>query len=93
MVFNRNCIPKMTYFSRLFVLQAVTYIVKVVVSKKWREIDTLLLHTTNSKYHMAYLFMPFPMTFTPWMTLKVIRAMQYLPNAIRRTFVRHLAQF
>jgi len=38
-------------FSRLGALQAVTYMytVKVVVglSKKWREIDTLLLHTTN----------------------------------------------
>ena len=43
-------------------LQAVTYTVKVVVSKKWRETDTLLLHTTNRKYHMAYLFVPFPMT-------------------------------
>ena len=30
--------------------------------KKWREIDTLLLHTTNRKYHMAYLFVPFPVT-------------------------------
>jgi len=52
----------MLYFSRLGALQAVTYSVKVVVSKKWREIDTLLLHTTNRKYHMAYLFLPFPMT-------------------------------
>ena len=43
-------------------LQAVTYIVKVVVSKKWREIDTLLLHTTNGKYYMAYSLVPFPMT-------------------------------
>jgi len=50
------------YFSRLGVLQVVTYIVKEVVSKKWYKIDTLLLHTTNSKYHMAYLFMPFAMT-------------------------------
>jgi len=50
------------YFSRLGVLQAVTYIVKEVVSKKWYKIDTLLLHTTNSKYHMAYQFMPFAMT-------------------------------
>jgi len=25
-----------------------------VVSKKWHEIDTLLLHTTNRKYYMAY---------------------------------------
>jgi len=53
---------KIKDFSRLGVLQAVRYTVKVVVSKKWREIDTLLLHTTNRKYHIAYLFVPFPMT-------------------------------
>ena len=52
----------MNDFSRLGTLQAVMYAIKVVVSKKWCEIDTLLLHTTNRKYHMAYLFMPFPMT-------------------------------
>jgi len=61
-VFNRSCFPKMTDFSRLGALQAVTHTLKVVVSKKWREIDTLLLHTTNRKYHMAYIFVPFPMT-------------------------------
>ena len=55
LVFSRNCFPKMTEFSRLGALQAVT------VSKKWRELDTLLLHTINRKYHMAYLFVPFPM--------------------------------
>jgi len=49
-------------FSRLGALQTVTYTVKVLVSKKWREIGTLLLHTTNRKYHIAYLFVPFPMT-------------------------------
>jgi len=37
-------------------------IVKVVVSKKWCKIDTLLLHITNRKYHIAYRFVPFPMT-------------------------------
>jgi len=31
MVFNRDCFPKMTDFSRLGALQAVTYTVKVVV--------------------------------------------------------------
>ena len=62
MVFNRNCFPKMTDFSRLGALQAVTCTIKVVVSNKWRETDTLLLHTTNRKYHMAYLFVPFPIT-------------------------------
>jgi len=49
-------------FSRLGALQAVTYTLKVVESKKWLEIDTLLLHTINRKYHMAYLFLPFPVT-------------------------------
>ena len=43
-------------------LQAVTYTLKVVVSKKWCKIDTLLLHTTNRKYHMAYRFVPVSMT-------------------------------
>jgi len=40
-------------FSRLGALQAVTYTVKVVVLKKWRKIDTLLLHTTNRKYILS----------------------------------------
>jgi len=89
MVFNRSCFPKMTDFSRLGVLQTVTYTLKVVVSKKLREIDTFLLHTTNRKYHMAY-----PCHFqVPWITLKVIRIMPDLANAIRRTLVRHLAWF
>jgi len=60
MVFNRDCFTKM----RLFEVRRHTgsqYNVKVVVSKKWRETDTLLLHITNRKYHMSYLFMPFPM--------------------------------
>jgi len=46
MVFNSNCFPKMKDFSRLGALQAVTYTLNMVVSKKWREIDTLFLHTT-----------------------------------------------
>jgi len=62
MVCNRNGFPKMKDFSRLGALLAVTYTLKVVVSKKWREIDTLLPHTTNREYHMAYLFVPFPVT-------------------------------
>ena len=53
MIFNRNCFPKMTDFSRLGALQAATYILKVVVSKKWCEIDTLLLHATNRKYGLS----------------------------------------
>ena len=55
MVFNGSCFSRMKDFSRLGALQAVTYIV-------WREIDTLLLHASNRKYHIAYLFAPFPMT-------------------------------
>ena len=49
-------------FSKLGALEAVMYTVKMVVSKKQCKIDTLLLHTTNRKYNMAYLFVPFPMT-------------------------------
>jgi len=88
MVFTRNCFPKMKDFSRL---QAVMYTVKVVVSKKWREIDTLLLHTTNRKYHMAYLVVPFSMT------LDDLEGHSHNAGLIkrnfRRTLVRHLARF
>jgi len=56
-VFNRNCFPKLKDFSRLGPLQAVMYTVKLVVSKKWHEIDTLLVHTIR-KYYMTYLFVP-----------------------------------
>ena len=38
--------PKMKDFSKLGLVQAVTYSVKVVVSKKWCWIDTLLLHNS-----------------------------------------------
>jgi len=73
---------KMIDFSRLGALQAVTYIAKVIVSKKWREIDTLLLHTTNRKYNMAYLFVPFLMTFENLEGHSPNRT----SNAFRRTF-------
>jgi len=53
---------KMNDFSRLGALHAVMYIVKVVVSKKCCKTDTLLLHITNRKYYMVYLFLPFSMT-------------------------------
>ena len=88
MVFNRNCFPKMTDFSRLGILQAVTYTLKEVVSKKWHEIDTLFLHTTNRKYHVAYLLVTFPVTLDDLGCL-----MRFLSDAIRRKFVRHLARF
>jgi len=37
-VTSRNCFSKMTHYSRLGAIQAVTYTLKVVVSKKLREI-------------------------------------------------------
>ena len=49
--------------------------------KKWCTIDTLLLHTTNRKYHMVCRFVvPSPVT------RKVIRQLQDLSNAIQRIF-------
>jgi len=62
MVFKCNCFRKTKDFSRLRTIQAVAYTMEVVMSKIWCEIDTLLLHSTNRKYHMAYLFVPFPVT-------------------------------
>jgi len=60
-IFNRNCFPKNERLLRLGPLQAVMYTVKLEFKKR-REIDTLLLHSTNRKYHMAYQVVPFPMT-------------------------------
>ena len=57
--FNADFLSKMKDFSRL---EAVTYTVKVVVSQKLCKVDMLLPHTTNRKYHMAYRFVPFPIT-------------------------------
>ena len=51
--------------------RVVTYTVKVAVSKKRCNTDTLLLHTTR-QYHVAYRFVPFPVT------LKVIRMLHDL---------------
>jgi len=79
-VFNRNCFPKMKHFSRLGFLQAVTYTAKVVVSKKWCKIDTLSLHTTDRKYHIAYCFWPFPVTLDD---LEVIRLLKDLSNTLQ----------
>jgi len=89
-VFNRNCLLKVKDFSRLGPLQAIMH--TVVVSKKWREIDTLLLHSTNRKYHMTYLFVPFPMTLDD-LESHSRDAGLIKCNTIRRTFVRHLARF
>jgi len=63
-VFNRNCFSENERHSRVQPppLEAVTYTVKLVVLKKWCKIDMMLLRTTNRKYHMAYQFVPFPVT-------------------------------
>jgi len=42
--------------------QTVTYTVTAVISQKWCNTDTMLLHTTKRKCHMAYWFMPLPVT-------------------------------
>ena len=52
MVFNRNYFPKVKDFSRIGDLHAVTYTVKVVVQKKQREIDTLLLKSKVFPYSL-----------------------------------------
>ena len=62
-VINRNCFFRKWKTSQGYArLKAVTYIVNVVVSKIWCRMDTLLLHTSNRKYYMAYRFVPSPMT-------------------------------
>jgi len=55
-VFNRNCFPKMKDFLGSRVHRKSVRIKEVV------QADTLILHTTNRMYHMAYRFLPFPMT-------------------------------
>jgi len=87
---NRSCFPKN---ERRFKVRSPTgshVHHKTGSMKKWREIDTLLLHTTNRKYHMAYQFVPFPMILDG---LEGHSPNADLSNAIRRTFVRHLARF
>ena len=61
----------------------------VSIWKKWREIiHRSLIHITNMKYHIAYLFVSFLMTLE-----NSEGHSQDLSNAIRRTFVRHSARF
>ena len=58
MVFNRNCFSrKWKTIQGYAPLKAVTYTVNAIMSKKWCRINTLLLHTSNRKYHMTYRFM------------------------------------
>ena len=90
-VCNRNCFPKLKDFSRLGPLEAVVYTVKVVVSKKWCKIDTLLLHTTNRKYYMAYRFVPFPETSDDLEGHSPVAGLINYNN--RRIFVRHFPRF
>jgi len=89
-VFNRDSFPQMMDFSRLGPIQAVTYTVKVAVSRKCCNIDTLLLHITNRKYHIAYIFVQFPVTLDDLDGRSPVAGSS---NAIRRTFMRHFARF
>ena len=59
----------------------------MLVSEKLHNIDTLLLHTTDRKYHMACRFVPL------LMTLKVTDLLQCFSNATQRTFVQHYTWF
>ena len=76
----------MADFSRL---QAVMYTVKVAASQKWCKVDTLLLHTSNRKCHMAYWFVPFPMTLNDLEGYSPKR----LFKCNSQTFVQHFARF
>jgi len=58
-VFNRNCFPKMKDFLGSRVHRKNVRIKEVGQD---RHVDTTHLHTTNRRYHMAYRFLPFPMT-------------------------------
>ena len=78
-VFSRNCFPKMTLFKVMDPTGSLIHPKSGSIRQEWHEIDTLLLHTTNRKYHMAYLFVPFSMTFDDLEG----RLMQDLSNAIR----------
>ena len=63
MVFNRNCLPKMTDFSSLAPPpQVVTYTVKSGSIKQMVRDRRVVTTHTNRNYHMAYQFVPFPMT-------------------------------
>jgi len=83
-VFNRNCFSKMKDYLRLRPPKGnhVGYTINVVVSKKWCRIDA------NHKWPIDLCHLQWP-----WVTLKVIRLLQDLSSAIKRTFVRHFARF
>jgi len=60
-VFNRNCFPKITDFTRLGDLQAVTYTVK---NGSIEEMVRDRHIVTNRKYYVTYLFVPYPHPMT-----------------------------
>jgi len=62
MLFNHNCFFKNERLFRVRRLTGSHLNRKSGSIKKCREIDTLLLHSTNRKSHIAYLFVPFRMT-------------------------------
>ena len=80
--FNRNCLSKMTNFS---MLQSITFTVKVAVPQQWCKINTLSLHTTNRKCHVACPFVPHPRGSTtelPW-TLDPAAELSMFPTSER----------
>ena len=80
-LFNSNCKRKTL---KLGPLWAVTYTVKLVISKKSCKIDTLLV-----------IVWPIDLCHFQWpcLTLKVTRLLRDLSNAIWWTFVQHFARF
>ena len=72
LAFNFKRLSRMKDFGRLD-LQADSCTVKVTVSQKWFSIDTLFLNITNMKCHMAYWFVPFPLTLNDSPIAKLLK--------------------
>ena len=88
----RKWLVMSTAFSKLkdfWRSQAVTYLVKVVISRKRWKIETLL-QTTNKKWCMSYHIASFPMTLSDLQRFGVIHLFS---NRIFSTFVQQLTRF
>jgi len=67
--------------------QAVAYSVKVVLSKKWYNIDMVLLHTTNRKYHNNG---SIPIIFNDLESLNDLKGHSPLARSFKLHFDEHL---